>query len=118
MLAGRVNVDTVFPCVALELGSRSGRVAELPFTNQYFHVYVYRGVEAMSTPDFTEIDPIQEAVFNALHGTSLSLTGVGAKALYCLHDNYRSGDLFDERRRAYYKYDRYRVNLVLSSHYH
>jgi len=118
LLSGRVEPSTPFPCLALEMGPQSGRTADLPFTAATFNVYAYVGSLAASTVTFVDIDAILDAVRGVLHGASLTLSGVGQIAYYCAYDNYRSGDHFDERRRAYYRYDRYRVWTSLSAHYH
>lgn len=111
-------MDSPSPCIALEMGPESGRVGDLPFTAQTFNVYCYARTPAASMSDFTVIDKILKAVRDVLHGASLTLDGQGKVAFDCAWDNYSSGDNYDERRRAFYRYERYRVWMVLTTHYH
>lgn len=118
LLAGRVGTSSPSPCIALEMGSESGRTDRLPHTAATFDVYVYVRSEASSAADYTVIDPVLNAARDVLHGASLTISGVGRKTFECAWDNYRSRDHFDERKRASYRFDRYRVWLVLTDHYH
>lgn len=119
LLAGRVGTNSPSPCVALEMGPERGRVRNLPHTDASFNIYAYQRNPSASTVDYTVIDTLLNAVRDVLHGASLTISGVGRVQIEnCAWDNYRSGDHFDERRRAGYRYDRYRVWLVLTDHYH
>ena len=117
LLSGRVGSSSPALVVALEMGMERGRVSSLPFTEAEFNVYAYQRCESASSADFTVIDTLLNTIRDNLHGASLTISGVGRVVLQCAWDNFRSPDRFDERRRAAYRSDRYRVWMVLTKHY-
>lgn len=117
LLAGRVGSDSPALTVAFELGEERGRTRNLPFTEAEFIVFAYQRCNSASSADYTVIDTLLNKVRDNLNGASLSISGVGRVIFQCAWDNYRSADRFDERRRAAYRFDRYRVWMVLSRHY-